>query len=179
MQASAEELKLFTSISEVHSQKFKPKLVDASDHDGKTANVIRGSNKVKILHQKNKVDFSDDDDDDDDDDGAQSEAESIDTSDISTDEEEEEKTKNGDAQLTGGERLGISESRPEDSASPSAEDPGTKASSAPPGETKKADGKAAVKQAVKPAEAKPAVHIPVNRKPEIQVGGWIRSFPQC
>lgn len=169
LQASEEELKLFTSIAEVHAQKFKDKLADTSDKDGKTADIIRGSNKLKTVRQKNKVDFSDDDDDDD---GVESEAESINTSDISTDEEDEkeekEKAKKGDSLLTDADPQSISEIQPEESTSSAARVPDAKASGAQPVEAK-TDGKAAVKQTVKPAESKPAIHIPVYRKPEIQV----------
>ena len=172
MQASEEELKLFTSIAEVHAQKFKDKLADTSDKDGKTADIIRGSNKLKTVRQKNKVDLSDDEDED----GAQSEVESIDTSDISTDEEDEKqedkKMEKSDTPLAGADTPSLSQSQSEEATSSAAREPETKAPSTQPVEAK-TDGKAAVKQMVKPTEPKPAVHIPVNRKPEIQVGASV------
>lgn len=176
MQASEEELKLFTSIAEVHAQKFKDKLADTSDKDGKTADIIRGSNKLKTVRQKNKVDLSDDED------GTQSEAESIDTSDVSTDEEdekgEEKQTEKGDTPLAGADTPSLSQSQSEAATSSAARERETKARSTQPVEAK-ADGKAAVKQIVKPTEPKPAVHIPVNRKPEIQVRGRVFSVRIC
>ncbi|KAK7087756.1 probable ATP-dependent RNA helicase DHX37 [Littorina saxatilis] len=156
MQASQQEMKLLTSISEVHSQRYKDKLKENKDEDDKPVNIIRGSNKLK----KKQKDISDDDDDDDNDEGVESEAESIDTSDISTDEEDEESTEKKDKDE--GDKPDTSEDKTE--AVPTrAADEGMKTEGA-----KFVTGKNEDKKAEKISEPKPAVHIPVNRKPELQ-----------
>ena len=78
VQASQEELKLFSGIAEMHSQKFKEKLADSKDKEPKRIYTVRGSHKQRAESSDEEAEEEE---------GKVSE---IDTSDMSTDDEEED-----------------------------------------------------------------------------------------
>lgn len=161
LKASKEEVQLLTSISEVHSQRFKKRLTEKSDNDNRPPNVIRGSNRVKVS-------LSDDEDGN----GEQSDVGSCNTSDISTDDEDKMETAMLDKTLTEHRQKAKA-----DKSVATADGGGVKVDTEGVN-----DGKSNMRNAAEnqtgdksdhvPVEglkaAKPAVNIPVNRTATIQ-----------
>ncbi|XP_076473117.1 putative ATP-dependent RNA helicase DHX37 [Babylonia areolata] len=179
VQATEEEMKLFTSIAEVHAQKFRDKLSDTKDSDKKPVYTVRGSNKKR---KANSAEMSDEDEE------QQSEAESIDTSDISTDEESEEeggkeKREEGGKDMADSsgptststpgqetkEALSSATSTPSQEApnAPSVSVDAAAVNTAKEGATNNGTASKG-KEGAKRQMTTPAVHVPVYRKPDIE-----------
>ncbi|XP_025088958.1 probable ATP-dependent RNA helicase DHX37 isoform X1 [Pomacea canaliculata] len=152
VQATEEELRLFTSISEVHSQRFKSKLLDVADPEDKGTNAIRGSKK-KMAVSNEKI---------------QEEVEEIDTSDMSTDDEEENEERKQASDEQEGQTLSKMDKQFSSDtclSNPSGEKVFAQKTDHRETNVDKEETKKLIKTET---EAKPAVHIPLSRLPEIE-----------